>query len=147
MGILSRIGEAKAKFKTYQSDKSQRANVIKAEKLKELREERIRLEGKANLEKLQARERARIQTAKQNSGLTGKLKGYAKKAQGARQRLKASRFGASTSGGIQFGGSSSSGGGIDFGGRNTPSNTFGFGGSSKPKTEDKPKPKRIIINI
>jgi len=145
MGILSRIGEAKAKFKTYQSDKSQRANVIKAEKLKELREERIRLEGKANLEKLQARERARIQTAKQNSGLGSKLKSYAKKIN--ESKPKASRFGASTSGGIQFGGSTSNGGGMDFGGSNTKSDTFNFGGSSKPKTEDKPKPKRIIINI
>jgi len=145
MGILSRINEAKSKFKKLQSDKSQRANVIKAEKLRELREERIKLEGKANLEKLEARERARIQTAKQNSGLGNKLKAYAKQINNSKP--KASRFGASTSGGIQFGGSSSSGGGIDFGGRNTKSDTFSFGGSSKPKTEDKPKPKRIIINI
>ena len=64
MGILNKIMEAKKKFKSYQKDKSEYANVQKATELKRLREERIRLEGKAKLEKLRQQERARIEKAK-----------------------------------------------------------------------------------
>jgi len=151
MGILGRIGEAKRKFKSYQTDKRALANTQKAQKLESLREDRIRLEGQASLESKLSKEKARIQTAKQNTGVRKKLTGFAKGIKNAQGKMKNSNIGKGSTG-LNFGGNSSSfnyGGdrNLDIGGGNSgPGSAFSLGNNNNRQIQ-KPKPKRVIINI
>ena len=151
MGILGRIGEAKRNFKDFKEARRSKTNNDKAVKLQQLKEERIKLEGQANLEKLRDQETARIRTAKQNTGLTKKAIGFAKGINNARTKLGKSNMGKGSTG-LQFGGGSSNSsfsyGGersLDIGGGSSNGGAFSMG--SRQQIE-KPKPKpRVNITI
>lgn len=60
MGILSIIGDTKAKFRKLQTASTEK----KAELLAELRKERIRAEGQAKIDRLYNQEKARLKNAR-----------------------------------------------------------------------------------
>jgi len=63
-------------------------NKAQAEKLQKLREERIRLEGKAKLAKTETKERARIAAAKSQTSVIGKIGRFVKAARKDAKKLK-----------------------------------------------------------
>lgn len=81
MSIMGMISNTKAKFRKLQTERSYRQNLARAESLQDLRQERIRLEGKAQLEKARQEEIAKIEkakvTMKQGIGIN-KLANFAK---------------------------------------------------------------------
>lgn len=129
MGILSKISEYKQKFREVQQNKSQVRNEQIAQEIRTLREQRIKLEGKANLERIRQQEKARINKAKLTTSKLNKFRTMAsnlKKTIDKHQAKGKDIFGSSPKRDI-------------------------FGVSNKPfslqREEIKPKPKQIIIKI
>ena len=109
MNIRKYINKQKTKFKAKRTQMSQVENVKKAEELQKLREERIKLEGKANLEKARNEELRRIEAAKKAN--PNKLQrfgmGLKKLSDKAKARETPKKFYESDNSGIGFGGSGS----------------------------------------
>lgn len=140
--IRAFIQRKKEAFRQQQVNKSQTENIKRADELQRLRTERIRMEGKANLEQAKQQELAKISAAKAKApsnlmkfgqGLAGVIN-RAGKSKGTKS--KGSMFGGNTVGGtgskgIDFGGranGSQFGGqkGLDFGGKSSsPFNSIG----------------------
>jgi len=143
MGIMQIIRGQKQQFRKLQQDKSMAHNVAAADELQALKEQRIRLEGKAKLSAAQADERGRIQqsqqTLRQNSpGMRG-ARNLAKFINEGKTVLKKVK-GTSTGPGLQFGGKGFNAGG----GGSGPFNTKGSNPFDNTKKETK---KPIIIKI
>jgi hypothetical protein len=83
MGIMNLISKAKSQYREYQTSQ----NLSKAEKLKGLREERIRAEGVAKVDKAYNQEKARLKKAKQEHR-QAKYGGLIKVVKGAKSQIK-----------------------------------------------------------
>lgn len=93
MGIFGMIAEAKQKLRRVQTERAYAKNIRQAEELRQLRQERTKLEGRAKLETLRQKEIEKIAKAKQTLGKGSafqKLKTVAGKLQraGGPQELK-----------------------------------------------------------
>ena len=109
MPIRSIISKEKSKFRTMQRDKDTAHSVALAKELKQMKEERIRLEGRAKLEKLKEQEQARMKSAKktikEHSTARRFSKGLANVINEGKKRAKKSGYKPK---GIDFGGTSNS---------------------------------------
>jgi len=145
MGIMQIIRGQKQQFRRLQQDRSMAHNVAAADELQALKEQRIRLEGKARLSAAQADERGRIQqsqqTLRQNSPVMRGARNLAKFINEGKTVLKKVK-GTSTGPGLQFGGKGFNVGG----GGSGPFNTKGSNPFDNTKKE-KPKTKTITIRV
>ena len=145
MSISSMIRNKKEQFRNLQKARGQEDNIKRANELKKLREQRIQLEGKAELERLKQSELRRIESAKVKA--PSKLAAFgtglaAVMNKQKSQSKKLNRFGGLNRGstGIQLGGS-----GFNAGGNSKSSSAFSFGPTPKAAAPGKKHRKRIII--
>lgn len=141
MRIHDIINAQKAKFRQIQANKkaaainlSMQENEKKAAELKQLRDERIRLEGKANLENLRQSELRKIKDLKKGNN---KVRNFGKNLANLINKSKSSFKG------IEFGGRNLDVGGSPFM-QPTKNLDYGFGSGKKDQIEKK-KDIKIVI--
>jgi hypothetical protein len=85
MGTIGFISRMKDSFRQLQQNKSQEDNIKRTEELQELKQKRVMLEGKANLERLKQDEIRRISEAKQTVAEGSKFHKFMKVVEGLRK--------------------------------------------------------------
>lgn len=134
ISVLERIKRKKQEFQEMKRRKSGMENIKRAEELQKLREERIRLEGKARLEKARQKEINRIERAKTKA--PSKLQRFAQGLAGSMNEIKGQKKKSSKPnrsvlfGGLNEGSKTNFGGtrNIEFTGKGSP---FNVGGKRK----------------
>lgn len=102
VNVLKMIRQRKEQFRQRQIKKGQLENIAKAEELKKLREERIRLEGKATLEQARQEEISKIEKAKQQN--PSKLKMFVNRIKKETKEFKKNKKPFELGGSFNFGG-------------------------------------------